>query len=116
MSVDRLCKQAARHGRLAKGCCILRSSARAHPGLVRIPECQTLKTLVQLLEAVRASGTAGDMPDKALKQMVLPFARTKMEEAVKGGAQVLHSHASSALMYQGVGSRGSGCTCTFALI
>lgn len=48
---------------------------------------------MQLLEAVRASGTAGDMPDKALKQMVLPFARTKMEGAVKGGAQVLHFHA-----------------------
>ena len=51
---------------------------------------------MQLLEAVRASGTAGDMPDKALEQLVLPFARTKIGgEAVKGGAQVLHSHASN---------------------
>ena len=106
MIVDWLCKQAARQGQLANGCCILRLSLRAHSGLVRDPKSQTL---VQVLGAVRVSGTAGDMPDKALKQMVLPFARTKMDEAVKGGAQVLHSHALIALRYQGVRSRGSGC-------
>ena len=60
---------------------------------------------MQLLEAVRASGTAGEMPDKALKQLVLPFARTKMEEAVKGGAQVLHAHAVIIFRFWGSGSR-----------
>ncbi len=43
--------------------------------------------MAQLLEAVKASGAAGDLTDKALKQTVLPFARAKMDEAVKGGPQ-----------------------------
>ena len=44
--------------------------------------------LKDVLEAVQASGTAGGMPDKALKQTVIPFAKLKMGEAQSGGAQV----------------------------
>ncbi|KAK9826880.1 hypothetical protein WJX81_003148 [Elliptochloris bilobata] len=51
--------------------------------------CFPPDTLGSVLEAVRASGTTGNMPDKALKQTVLPFVRAKMDEAVKGGAQLL---------------------------
>ena len=42
----------------------------------------------EVTEAVKASGRAGDMSDKALKQTVIPFAKVKADEAQKGGAQV----------------------------
>ena len=42
----------------------------------------------EVTEAVKASGQAGDMNDKALKQTVIPFAKVKVDEAQKGGAQV----------------------------
>ena len=42
----------------------------------------------EVTEAVKASGKAGDMNDKALKQTVIPFAKVKVDEAQKGGAQV----------------------------
>lgn len=42
----------------------------------------------EVTEAVKASGKAGDMSDKALKQTVIPFAKVKADEAQKGGAQV----------------------------
>ena len=44
--------------------------------------------LQDVLQAVKDSGTAGDMADKALKQTVIPFAKLKMSEAQSGGAQV----------------------------
>ena len=37
---------------------------------------------------MKASGKAGDMNDKALKQTIIPFAKVKVDEAQKGGAQV----------------------------
>ncbi|BDA46666.1 Leucine-tRNA ligase, cytoplasmic [Coccomyxa sp. Obi] len=40
-------------------------------------------------EAVKASGTAGALNDKALKGLVIPFAKLKADEATKGGLQVL---------------------------
>lgn len=42
----------------------------------------------EVTEAVKASGKAGDMNDRALKQTVIPFAKVKADEAQKGGAQV----------------------------
>lgn len=39
-------------------------------------------------EAVKASGTAGALNDKALKGLVIPFAKLKADEATKGGLQV----------------------------
>ena len=42
----------------------------------------------EVTEAVKVSGKAGDMSDKALKQTVIPFAKVKADEAQKGGAQV----------------------------
>ena len=42
----------------------------------------------EVTEAVKASGQAGDMNDKALKQTVIPFAKVKVDEAQKGGAEV----------------------------
>lgn len=42
----------------------------------------------EVTEAVKASGKAGDMNDKALKQTIIPFAKVKVDEAQKGGAQV----------------------------
>ena len=50
----------------------------------------------EVTEAVKASGLAGDMSDKALKQTVIPFAKVKAEEAQKGGAQV---RSAAALMH-----------------
>ena len=44
--------------------------------------------LQEVLQAVKDSGTAGGMADKALKQTVIPFAKLKMSEAQSGGAQV----------------------------
>lgn len=40
------------------------------------------------MEAVKASGTAGLLNDKALKQTVIPFAKMKASEAERGGLQV----------------------------
>ena len=40
------------------------------------------------VDAVKASGTAQGVPDKALKQTVIPFAKLKMSEAQSGGVQV----------------------------
>jgi len=42
----------------------------------------------EVTEAVKATGKAGDMNDKALKQTVIPFAKVKADEAQQGGAQV----------------------------
>lgn len=42
-----------------------------------------------MLAAVRGDPSLASLDDKSLKQAVLPFAKFKMEEAVKGGAQVL---------------------------
>eukprot|EP00884_Botryococcus_braunii_P021860 jgi/Botrbrau1/8358/Bobra.0046s0019.1 len=44
-----------------------------------------------VLQEVKASGLAGDLPDKAMKQTVIPFAKFKMEEATKGGPQLLEA-------------------------
>ncbi len=41
-----------------------------------------------VIEAVKASGTAGALNDKALKGLVIPFAKLKADEATKGGLQV----------------------------
>ena len=41
----------------------------------------------EVTEAVKASGKAGDMNDKALKHTIIPFAKVKVDEAQKGGAQ-----------------------------
>ena len=41
-----------------------------------------------VVEAVKASGTAGALNDKALKGLVIPFAKLKIDEAKKGGLQV----------------------------
>jgi hypothetical protein len=40
-----------------------------------------------VLEAVKAAGD-GDLNEKQLKQLAMPFARYKMDEALKGGKQV----------------------------
>ncbi len=50
-----------------------------------------------LIEEVRAAGQAGGMDDKKLKQTVIPFAKLKETEALKGGPQV--SAALQALLY-----------------
>ena len=42
-----------------------------------------------VVEAVKASGTAGAINDKALKGLVIPFAKLKIDEAKKGGKQVI---------------------------
>ena len=64
----------------------------------------------ELTEAVKVSGKAGDMSDKALKQTVIPFAKVKADEAQKGGAQVrslwhtlLLQTASSGVTFQTAG-------------
>ncbi len=41
-----------------------------------------------VVEAVKASGTAGALADRALKGLVIPFAKLKVDEAKKGGLQV----------------------------
>lgn len=38
--------------------------------------------------AVKAAGTAQDIPEKSLKGLCIPFARTKSDEAVLSGAEV----------------------------
>eukprot|EP00195_Chlamydomonas_chlamydogama_P014672 CAMPEP_0202900896 /NCGR_PEP_ID=MMETSP1392-20130828/12094_1 /ASSEMBLY_ACC=CAM_ASM_000868 /TAXON_ID=225041 /ORGANISM="Chlamydomonas chlamydogama, Strain SAG 11-48b" /LENGTH=1103 /DNA_ID=CAMNT_0049587353 /DNA_START=121 /DNA_END=3432 /DNA_ORIENTATION=- len=43
----------------------------------------------KVLEAVKEDPAAASMNEKQLKQMAMPFAKFKMEEAVAGGAQVL---------------------------
>eukprot|EP00879_Flechtneria_rotunda_P020422 GHRR01021486.1.p1 GENE.GHRR01021486.1~~GHRR01021486.1.p1 ORF type:complete len:246 (+),score=120.66 GHRR01021486.1:1280-2017(+) len=46
-------------------------------------------TAAAVLEAVRAAGAAEGANEKQLKQLAMPFAKYKMDEALKGGAQVL---------------------------
>jgi len=58
----------------------------------------------QLLEAVRASGATGKLSDKALKQLVLPFARARMADAVEGGPQVRGPAVAAVLRGYGVSS------------
>ena len=41
-----------------------------------------------LIDRVKAAGTAGDVADKALKGLCIPFARLKYDEAVLSGAEV----------------------------
>ncbi len=41
-----------------------------------------------VIEAVKADPSMAGVPDKQLKQQVMPFVKFKMDEAVKGGAQV----------------------------
>lgn len=43
----------------------------------------------KVLEEVKGDEAVATLGEKQLKQMVMPFAKFKMEEAVKGGAQVL---------------------------
>uniref|UniRef100_A0A383W6K7 leucine--tRNA ligase n=1 Tax=Tetradesmus obliquus TaxID=3088 RepID=A0A383W6K7_TETOB len=45
-------------------------------------------TVPAVLDAVKAAGDA-DLNEKQLKQLAMPFARYKMDEALKGGKQVL---------------------------
>ncbi len=76
-----------------------------HPG----PACQRTRPLIparvrQLLEAVRASGATGELSDKALKQLVLPFARARMAEAVEGGPQVRGAAVAAGFCVDGLAS------------
>ena len=41
--------------------------------------------------SVKAEGTASDIPEKSLKGLCIPFARTKSDEAVLSGAEVRES-------------------------
>lgn len=45
-------------------------------------------TTAAVLEAVKNVGDAGGLNEKQLKQLAMPFAKYKMDEATKGGAQV----------------------------
>ena len=58
---------------------------------------------VAVVDAVRASGAADGLADKALKQLVMPFAKFKMEEAAAAGAQ-----ARVCLAWGGAGSAEDG--------
>ena len=65
-----------------------------------------------MIEAVKSSEAAAGMAEKQLKQMVMPFAKFKMEEAAVGGGQVrgLASRAvvlSLSCLNRG-GTRGAG--------
>ena len=41
-----------------------------------------------ITNAVKSDGTAADIPEKSLKGLCIPFARTKSDEAVLSGAEV----------------------------
>jgi hypothetical protein len=45
-----------------------------------------------LVDRVKAAGTAGDVADKALKGLCIPFARLKYDEATLSGAEVGPPH------------------------
>ena len=47
---------------------------------------------VSVVEAVKAAGTAADVPEKALKGMCIPFAKLKHDEALESGPEVCSQH------------------------
>ena len=47
---------------------------------------------VNVVEAVKAAGTAADVPEKALKGLCIPFAKLKHDEALESGPEVCSQH------------------------
>jgi hypothetical protein len=60
----------------------------SHEGWIMADDCGLCTLCHQVVEAVKASGTAGAMSEKQLKQTIIPFAKVKADEAERGGAQV----------------------------
>ena len=48
---------------------------------------------VNVVEAVKAAGTAADVPEKALKGLCIPFAKLKHDEALQSGPEVCSQHS-----------------------
>lgn len=59
-------------------------------------------TTAAVLEAVKTVGDAGGLNEKQLKQLAMPFAKYKMDEALKGGAQVRLATCQCVLLWRGV--------------